>query len=102
MSKTTTKVFEEIITREVERLDVESRLGGLEMESARKLEVLARSWRAYSTSKIESSNDDLGDLSTDELIAIARGTTKVEVESSEDPKGEGSSQESGSVPAVEN
>ncbi len=100
MSSSPTKTFENIIVREVERLDTESRLGGLEMESVRKLEILARSWRAYSASKIERATDDIGTLSAEDLVAIARGT-KTQAESEPDDAGEGSSEEPGSSPALE-
>jgi hypothetical protein len=100
VSSSPTKTFENIIVREVERLDTESRLGGLEMESVRKLEILARSWRAYSASKIERAADDIGTLSAEDLIALARGA-KIEAESEPHDAGEGSGQESSSGSTLE-
>ena len=65
-------LFEDLIIRELTRLNEQSLAGPLDIEDCRKLEVLSRSWRSYNGAKLGEKKVDLGEMSVADLLALAR------------------------------
>ena len=69
------KIFYDICAREIIKLDSKSKTDeGLSGEDLKKLNMLASALRAYSSSPIDESKDeiDLSEVSIEDLIALAK------------------------------
>ena len=66
------KELEDIFKREIERLNVASERGPLDIDDVKKLDLLTRAWKSYSGNQIVEDLEPLKGMTAEEILALAK------------------------------